>query len=68
MTGRSDLVDIEVFVRRETDKAWGIDDPDKASNIIWLPKSQCEIEQEPAPSKKAVLTCSERLAKEKGLI
>lgn len=68
MSGRSDLVDLEVFVRRETDKAWGIDDPDKASNIIWLPKSQCEIEQEPAPSKKGTLTCPEWLAMEKGLI
>ena len=27
MTGRSDLVDIEVVVKRETDRAWGVEDP-----------------------------------------
>lgn len=68
MTGRSDLVDLDVVVRRETDKAWGLDDPNKVGNVIWLPKSQCEVEEEPAPSKAAVLTCPEWLALEKGLI
>ena len=68
MTGRSDLVDIEVVVKRETDRAWGVEDPNKAGNIIWLPKSQCEIECEPAPSKDGVLTCPEWLAQEKGLV
>ena len=29
MSGRIDLVDLEVYVRRETDRAWGIADPDK---------------------------------------
>jgi len=68
MTGRSDLVDIDVVVRCETDKAWGLDDPNKAGKVIWMPKSQCQVEEEPAPSKNAVLTCSQWLAKEKGLI
>lgn len=68
MTGRSDLVDLDVVVRRETDNAWGIADPDKAGNIIWLPKSQCEIDDIKYPSKAATLTCPEWLALEKGLI
>lgn len=68
MAGRSDLVDIDVVVRRETAAAWGIEDPDKAGGIIWLPKSQCEIEDIQQPSKVGTLTCSEWLAKEKGLI
>jgi len=68
VSGRSDLVDLDVFVRRETDKAWGIDDPNKPSNMIWIPKSQCEIEREPAPSKKGVLTAPLWLLTEKGLL
>lgn len=65
---RSDLVDIEVVVRRETEKAWGFDNPNKLRDIIWIPKSLCEVEEKPAPSKQATLTCSRRLATEKGLI
>lgn len=68
MSGRSDLVDLDVVVLRETDKAWGIDNPNKVRDIIWLPKSQCQIGAEPAPSKDATLTCPEWLAKERGLI
>ena len=68
MSGRSDLVDLDVVLRCETDRAWGFDDPNKVGKVIWLPKSQCQVEEEPAPSKKAVLTCPERLAIEKGLI
>lgn len=63
---RSDLCDIEVYVRRETGKAWGIADPNKPGNIIWLPKSQCEIEL--GNSKVAILTAPEWLLKEKELI
>jgi hypothetical protein len=65
---RSDLIDLAVVVRRETDKAWGIEDADKAGGIIWLPKSQCEIEIEDAVKKVGTLTCPEWLAKERGLI
>lgn len=65
---RSDLVDLEVYLRRETDRAYGIADPDKPGNIIWLPKSQCEIEGGDPPSKLATLTCPEWLAIEKGLV
>ena len=68
MTGRSDLVDFDVVVRRETDRAWGIADPNKVGNILWLPKSQCEVDEIAMPSRKATLTCPEWLAKEKGLI
>jgi len=56
---RSDLVDLDVFVLRETDKAWGIGDPNKTGNIIWLPKSQCEVDEIKMPSKSATLTCPE---------
>ncbi len=65
---RSNLIDLDVIVRRETDKAYGIASPDKADEIIWLPKSQCEIDGDDDPSRRATLTCPEWLAKEKGLI
>lgn len=68
MSGRSDLVDLDVVVRRETASAWGIADVNRAGNIIWLPKSQCQIDEVKEPSKAATLTCPEWLAQEKGLI
>ncbi len=66
--GHSDLVDLDIVIRRETDKAWGIADPIKTGNIIWLPKSQCEVDDIKAPKMSAKLTCPEWLAKERGLI
>lgn len=65
---RSDLVDLAVVVRRETDKAYEIEDENKAGEIIWLPKSQCEIEIQDRVRKIGTLTCPEWLAKDKGLI
>lgn len=65
---RSDLIDLAVIVRRETDKAWGIASEDEAGAIIWLPKSQCEISDHKMPQGTATLTCPEWLAKDKGLI
>ncbi len=66
--GRSDLHDIEVYLRRETEKAFGVANPHKAGDIIWLPKRQCEIEHRDAPNKPDILTAPEWLLKEKGLI
>ncbi len=68
MNGRSDLHDIPVRVRRETDLAWGIADENNPGEIIWLPKSQCEIEHGEAPNEADILTAPEWLLKEKGLI
>lgn len=62
MSGRSDLVDITVELRRETEKAWLIFDGTKEA---WLPKSQAEIER---AGKAYTATMPEWLAKEKGLI
>jgi len=64
--GRSDLVDLDVVVLRQTDKAWGIANPDKAGKIIWLPKSECQVDEIKMPSKSATLICPEWLATEKG--
>lgn len=66
--GRSDLVDLDVIVRRETDKAYGIADPDTPGGIIWLPKSQCEVSDFKMPQRTAILTLPEWLAIERGLV
>lgn len=63
--GRSDLVDLEVVLRRETDLAFGIMSPNKAGEIIWLPKSQCELEGGEPPTNRGTITCPEWLAVEK---
>lgn len=68
MSMRSDLIDLTVILRRETDKAYGIASEDKAGEIIWLPKSQCQIDDHNPATGRAELTCPEWLAKEKGLI
>lgn len=57
MTGRSDLIDLTVILRRETDKAWGIASEDKHGEIVWLPKSMCEISDHNAATGRAELTC-----------
>lgn len=55
------LVDLDVVVKIETALAYGIEDPDGGNELIWMPKSQCELDGD-------TLTCPEWLAKEKGLI
>lgn len=67
MAGRSDLVDVEVFKRQETDKAWGFAPPWQRNNLVWVPKSMAEFEEE-GPNGKGTLTLPEWLAKEKELI
>lgn len=56
---RSDLIDIAVILKGETDKAWRVDAG--MGEPKWIPKSQCEFED-------GTLTLPEWLAKEKGLI
>lgn len=57
------LVDIAVILKLETEKAFGIEDESDPTKIIWLPKSQCEYDQD-----SAVMTMPEWLAAEKKLI
>lgn len=56
------MIDLPVTVRVETEMAYGIlDEGDEDGPLIWLPKSQCEVDD-------GILTCPEWLAQEKGLI
>ena len=64
---KSDLIDIEVQVKRETNMAWCVSAVDTKTEDVWLPKSQCEVERT-AGRLFATLTLPESLALEKGLI
>lgn len=68
MSGRSNLKDIPVYYRRETEKAWAIANPDGSANLIWLPKSQCQLERGEGPNEADILTAPEWILIEKGLI
>ena len=60
------LIDIDVYVLHETEKAWRVtlDDPKEG---VWVPKSQAEIEPSDDGT-AAILTLPEWLAIEKGLV
>lgn len=60
---KSDLVDVECQVKRESDKAFLIHDGRREA---WLPKSQVEIEYR--VGHLTIVTMPEWLALEKGLI
>jgi N-acetylglucosamine-6-phosphate deacetylase len=55
---KSNLIDIAVELKHETDKAYLVTD---GSKDAWLPKSQCEYAD-------GIVTMEEWLAKDKGLI
>ena len=59
-SGKSDLIDIAVEIKSETEKAYYLDD---GATQVWIPKSQCEWNQE-----DGTLTMPEWLAKDNGLI
>jgi len=70
MTRRANhnLVEIDVVIRRETDRAWGLAADKEPGVIVWIPKSMCEIEWVSQVSKTALMTLEEDFAQEKGLI
>jgi hypothetical protein len=66
MTGKRELVDIEVEIRAETDKAVQIFD---GETTVWLPRSQIEIEKPRAGHHApTIITLPEWLAQERGLM
>lgn len=55
------LIDLEYYaIVAETDLAYGFDFDDGKSDLVWIPKSQCEIDE-----KDRVVTMKEALAVEK---
>jgi hypothetical protein len=65
VTGASDLIDLLLVKRAETDKALGVADS-RDSKVIWLPRSQ--IEFEPQPGGLIRVTLPQWLAVDKGLL
>jgi hypothetical protein len=51
-------------------RAWGIEDENNSRNIVWLPKSQCQIDFKVtgADTGPAIITAPEWLLKEKELL
>lgn len=63
MICRSSLIDIEVSMKAETEKAIAV--TEDGESVVWLPKSQIEIEEH---ADTITVTLPEWLAKDKGLI
>lgn len=64
---KSNIVDIDVIVRRQTEKAVFVA-LDEGSQGIWLPRSLIEIDTGEAYGQPAVVTLPEWLAQKEGLI
>ncbi len=62
---RSNLVDVEVEIHLETERAWLVSDDGDRDSAVWIPKSQAELVTE---RRTHMLTLPEWLATEKGLI
>lgn len=66
---KSDLIDLAVEIRHETALAYLVHD---GHRDVWLPKSQCEVEETTASgaasSRSRVVTLPEWLAQKTGLI
>lgn len=65
---KSDLVDLELHVHHQTDKAVLVSADGNRAAAVWLPLSAIEISMRHASSNFADVTMTERLAYEKGLI
>lgn len=63
---RSELVDIEAFIKHRTDKAVLVECPDVNSGDVWLPLAAIEIEE--SGRLLVDITLPRRLAEDKGLI
>jgi hypothetical protein len=65
VTGRSDLVRVEVRMHHRTDNALLVSLDGDRDKAVWIPLSQCEIEERPGGI--VVLEMPEWLAIDRGL-
>jgi len=68
-----ELTEVVLFIRHETEKAWlvtdGVKDAEGRENKVWLPKSQCQLDEDPLDSSKpATFSIPVWLAEEKGFV
>ena len=72
MSKKSELVDVSVMIRAETDKAIlvseGINGPDGKEIRHWLPRSQIELEPSAGEYLTVTVTLPRWLCEEKGFI
>ena len=66
-SGKSDLIDLLLVWRRETERAIAVTETEDGREWVWLPKSMVEYERDEEKGLVAV-TLPERLALEKELI
>jgi hypothetical protein len=67
MEMKSDLVDVAGCLHAKTDKAILFSDTAHKEDAVWLPLSQCEVEND-GHKNFVTVTMPEWLAKDKGLI
>lgn len=60
------LIDLDLHLHHETEKAILVSDDGERENAVWIPKSLCEFET--AVGDIVKVTLSERTATEKGLV
>lgn len=65
MSGKANLLDVEVYLHAETDKAVRVSDDGDNESAVWLPKSQIEIVHHKGT---IIVTLPEWLAVDKGLV
>ena len=63
---KSDLIDLEMLLHHETEKAILISDDGDEKHAVWIPKSACEFERKDASL--VTVTMPEWQALDKGLI
>lgn len=66
---KSNLVDVEVYLHHETERAVLVSTAGNRVNAVWLPKSRIEVEAHPSGNKHfRTITVPEPLAIEKRLV
>lgn len=68
MKKNHDLVDVDVTVKHETEKAYLVDFVGSfgSKEAAWVPKSQADVERKTAT--RSVMTLPQWLAEEKGMV
>lgn len=65
---KSDLVDLILVIRKETDRAVLVRDPDDIKPLVWLPKSQIEISRDDPQPGRVTITGPQWLFEDKELV
>jgi len=64
--GKSDLVEVDIVLHHETDKAYLVSTDGKRDKAVWIPKSQCQ--QVDGEGQHRTMEMPEWLAIDRGLV